>query len=72
MSSPPANKIEAFKLLCWSRALRWKEGSIAAEHRGDNWIGHAVDPLQDWAVKNGLVGELGQDAVQALMADAFR
>jgi hypothetical protein len=31
----------------------------------------AVDTLQEAAVDNGLVAELGQDHVQALMADAF-
>jgi hypothetical protein len=71
VSSPPADKVQAFQALCWSRASRWKGGAIADEHDGDGWIGHAVDPLQDWAVKNGLVAELGQDAVQAIMAQAF-
>lgn len=72
MSSPPANKTEVFKALCESRALRWKEGSITAEHDGDHWIGHAVDPLQAWAEKNGLVQELGQDEVQRILSEAFR
>ena len=66
-----ANKTETFKALCWSRALRWRAGSIAEEHEGDNWIGYAVDPLQEWAEKNGLVREIDQDAVQAIMAEAF-
>lgn len=72
MSSPPADKIESFRALCWSRALRWKEGSITAEHDGDHWIGHAVDPLQAWAEKNGLVQLIGQDEVQQILAEAFR
>jgi hypothetical protein len=32
----------------------------------------AVDVLQSDAVTKGFVAEIGQDAVQALMADAFR
>ena len=71
MSSPPADKVRAFQALCWSRASRWRAGAIAAEHDGDAWIGHAVDPLQAWAVKNGLVEEIGQDQVQAIMSEAF-
>lgn len=31
----------------------------------------AVDGLQAWAVESGLVAEIGQDAVQAILADAF-
>jgi len=31
----------------------------------------AVDPLQAFAVKSGLVDEIGQDAVQAILAAAF-
>lgn len=71
MTSPPANQVEVFKALCWSRASRWREGAIAAEHDGDDWIGHAVDPLQAWAESNGLIKAIGQDAVQAIMSEAF-
>jgi hypothetical protein len=71
VSSPPADKVQAFQALCWSRASRWKGGAIADEHDGDGWIGHAVDPLQAWAEAHGLVKEIGQDAVQAIMAQAF-
>jgi hypothetical protein len=71
VSSPPADKVQAFQALCWSRASRWRAGAIAAEHDGDRWIGHAVDPLQAWAEAHGLIKELGQDAVQAIMAEAF-
>jgi len=31
----------------------------------------AVDPLQAFAVESGLVDEIGQDAVQAILAAAF-
>ena len=67
----PADKVAVFRALCWSRAYRWSRGEIAKEHGGDLWIGHAVDHLQHWAVKNGLVALIGQDAVQAIMAEEF-
>jgi hypothetical protein len=59
-----ADIADVFKALCESRALRWRL------HEWD-WIGDAVDPLQQWAVENGLVRLIGQDAVQAIMAEAF-
>jgi hypothetical protein len=31
----------------------------------------AVDPLQAFAMESGLVEQIGQDAVQAILADAF-
>jgi hypothetical protein len=31
----------------------------------------AVDPLQSYAAESGLVDEIGQDAVQAILAAAF-
>jgi hypothetical protein len=56
---------DVFKALCESRALRWRR-------REWDWIGDAVDPLQKWAEENGLVRLIGQDAVQAIMAEAFQ
>jgi hypothetical protein len=60
----PADKVAVFKALCESRALRWRQWEW-------EWIGDAVDPLQQWAVEKGLVRLIGQDAVQAIMAEAF-
>ena len=60
----PADPIEVFRTLCWARAELWRGGEW-------EWIGHAVDPLQEWAVANGLVRLIGQDAVQQIMAEAF-
>jgi hypothetical protein len=37
-----------------------------------NPVAAAVDPLQQWAVRNSLVNDIGQDAVQAIMDAAFR
>lgn len=67
----PVSLVKAFRALCDSRAYRWRAGEIAAEHGGDGWIGYAVDPLQAWAVTNGLVDKIGQDQVQAIMAASF-
>lgn len=61
---PDVPTIQVFRALCESRALRWRQGEW-------DWIGDAVDPLQEWAVANGLVRLIGQDAVQAIMAEAF-
>ena len=57
-------EVDYFRALCESRALRWKLGEW-------DWIGDAVDPLQKHAERTGLVRLIGQDAVQAIMADAF-
>ena len=58
------NKIEVFTALCDARAHLWSE--FAYE------LHEAVDELQYWAVKTGLVGEIGQDEVQRIMAEAFQ
>lgn len=71
MPDAPANKVEVFRALCWARATQWRQCALADEHGYNAWIGHAVDPLQKWAVENGLVRLIGQDAVQAIMADEF-
>lgn len=60
----PVDLAVAFQALCESRALRWELGEW-------DWIGDAVDPLQHWAEANGLVRLIGQDSVQAIMAEAF-
>lgn len=62
---PSETLVKAFRALCESRALRWRYGGEW------EWIGEAVDPLQEWAKTNGLVRLIGQDAVQAIMAEAF-
>lgn len=53
----------AFPALCWARAYHWSQG----EHS----LQEAVDWCQDWAVTRGLVEFIGQDAVQAIMAEAW-
>lgn len=39
---------------------------------GEYELTEAVDALQAAAVRDGLIDQLGQDAVQAMLADAFR
>lgn len=60
----PVDLEQTFRTLCESRALLWRRFEW-------EWIGEAVDPLQHWAEANGLVRLIGQDAVQAIMAEAF-
>lgn len=55
---------DAFELRCHARAKLWQDGEIEDLH-------DAVDPLQAWAMQTGLVRAIGQDAVQAIMAQAF-
>ena len=54
---------EVFKLRCEARALLCGLGEID--------LHDAVDVLQADAVRDGLVDQIGQDAVQAIMAAAF-
>ena len=53
----------AFTARCEARALLFATGDLE--------LIEAVDALQLSAVESGLVAEIGQDAVQAIMADAF-
>jgi hypothetical protein len=52
--------------------------SVRADARAYLWsigeyeLSDAVDALQFAAVRDGLIARIGQDAVQALIADAFR
>ena len=61
MASP--DTLEAFRARCEARALL-----VAA---GEYGLHDAVDGLQDAAVNAGLVKALGQDRVQAVLAEAF-
>jgi hypothetical protein len=55
--------LKAFKLRCWARAELW------AAYKFD--LHEAVDELQAAAERDGLIEAIGQDAVQAIMRDAF-
>ena len=56
--------LDVLELRAWARAYLWSIGEI-------NTIPTALDPLQDFAERSGLVEELGQDRVQQILADAF-
>ena len=55
--------LKAFKLRCWARAELW----AACEFD----LHEAVDELQAAAERDGLIETIGQDAMQAIMHDAF-
>jgi hypothetical protein len=55
--------VEVFRLRCHSRAKLW--------HNGEIDLHTAVDELQHAAEASGLIAAIGQDAVQALMVEAF-
>jgi hypothetical protein len=52
--------LEVFTARAEARALLWQAGELD--------LHEAVDELQAAAVRDGLVAEIGQDAVQAIMA----
>jgi hypothetical protein len=56
--------VKAFQLRCQAQALLVRHGELD--------LHQAVDGLQLDAVHADLVAEIGQDGVQALMAEAFR
>jgi hypothetical protein len=71
-SNPPDNrKLAAFASRAWARARLWRDGAFG-DNRDARALHVAVDDLQHQAVASGLVEEAGQDAVQAIMAAAFR
>jgi hypothetical protein len=55
--------VAVFALRCWARATLWQAGEID--------LHDAVDQLQAAAERDGLIAELGKDAVQAIMATAL-
>jgi hypothetical protein len=66
MTAQPIQRIsllDAFAQRAEARAYLW--------HIGEYSLAEAVDVLQADAERSGLVAELGQDGVQAVIADAF-
>ncbi len=63
VSAARANPHMAFRLRCWARAYFAFAGEIDFHD--------AVDRLQSDAIAQGLVDDVGQDAVQATMAEGF-
>jgi hypothetical protein len=63
-TSAPLTAVDIFRARCEARALLYRVGALEVQE--------AVDLLQYAAVRTGLVNLVGQDAVQAIMADAFK
>jgi hypothetical protein len=59
-----ATHLDYFRLRCWARARLYAEGILD--------LAAAVDQLQGDAEQSGLVRELGQDRIQALISTEFR
>jgi hypothetical protein len=55
--------LEVFALRCWARAFLYACGELSLQD--------AVDALQEYAETSPLIQEIGQDAVQAIMAWEF-
>jgi hypothetical protein len=55
--------IDVLTVRAWARAYLWANCEME--------MPDAVDVLQEYANKSGLVRELGQDVVQAIIATAF-
>jgi hypothetical protein len=58
-----AGALEVFTLRCWASARLFAEGEID--------LHQAVDELQAAAERDGLVDQISQDEVQAIIAEAF-
>jgi hypothetical protein len=54
---------EVLELRAWARAYLYSIGELT--------LHEAVDVLQRDAQRDGLIAELGRDAVQQILADAF-
>jgi len=48
-----------------------RDADARTSQAGKPWVHDAVDQLQADAVRDGLIKQIGQDAVQQIMADAF-
>ena len=59
----PVELVEFFELRAWLRAYLFS--------CGDFELNEAVDGLQSFAERVGLVDMIGQDEVQSIMTDAF-
>jgi hypothetical protein len=60
----PSTKFDIFRARC--------EACAYLVAQGEYDLHDAVDALQRHAFKHSLIAQIGQDAVQAIMAEAFR
>jgi hypothetical protein len=74
MNAPPDPLLEAwravanaklieFRRQCWRLAILWRKGAITKQN--------AVDRLWEIAVAHALVRSLGDDRIEAIIAEAF-
>jgi hypothetical protein len=63
-SERPLTATDIFRARAEARAALFAAGELDLQE--------AVDALQAAAIRSSLLGEIGQDAVQAIMAEAFR
>ena len=56
--------IDVLTLRAWAQAFLWWAGEYQ--------LAEAVDPLQEFAERAGLVAQLGADAVQRIIAEEFQ
>jgi hypothetical protein len=63
VNASPAPPLEVFSLRCWARARLYAAGELTLQD--------AVDGCQQHAEAHGLVAQLGQNAIQQIIADAF-
>lgn len=59
-----ADPLDVLEARAWARAYLWAHGDLED-------LLDAVDPLQAYAERSGLIDRLGQDHVQHLIAAAF-
>jgi hypothetical protein len=64
LNAQPITELVAFEARCEARAILYTLGEFE--------LSEAVDVLQADGVARGLVAEIGQDAVQVIMARAFQ
>jgi hypothetical protein len=62
-TAPAVSPLKCFRLRCWGRAYLYAAGEID--------LIAAVDALQEEAEAAGFIDEIGQDAIQAMLAEAF-
>jgi hypothetical protein len=62
-TAPAVDPVEVFELRAWARAVLFFIGEIDLQQ--------AIDPLQAAAERDGLIASIGQDAVQAIIAENF-
>jgi hypothetical protein len=64
-AAPASDALDILRARCEARAYLYGVGEIPDLH-------DAVDALQDHAKRHGLIDRYGQDAVQRVIANAFR